>query len=199
MHCFLQLSADLHSSAHSEGEASDFLLLAGCAWTSARVSAESEPRGSHGPALAASRPAETSTDLRGGEGCQGHLASPQRLQLLAGCVVCTPLCRSAASAWPPLRNPAAKPAPNRRPLWLSLHSAAARYARLRSVPRQPNPQRKEHQENSRSSLPFSFSPRSLIESTTVVSEMLARRAPALDPRVQQSWTWRFHDLEAASA
>src|SRR5260370_20330807 len=178
MHCFLQLSADLHSSAHSDGEASDFVLLAGCAWTSAGVSAESEPRGFHGPALAASRPAETSTDLRGGAGRPGHLASPQRLRLLAGCVACIQRCRSAASVWQPLRNPAAKPASNRRPLWLSLHCAAARFARLRSVPRQPNPQRKEHQENSRSSLPFSFSPCSLIKSTTGVSEMLARRDPA---------------------
>src|SRR5260370_21092017 len=97
MHCFLQLSADLHSSAHSDGEASDFLLLAGCAWTSARVSAESEPGGFHGPALAASRPAETSTDLRGGAGRPGHLVSPQRLRLLAGCVAYIQRCRSAAS------------------------------------------------------------------------------------------------------
>src|SRR5208282_2293619 len=66
--------------------------------------------------------------------------------------------------------------PHRRPLWLPLHCAAARYARLRSVPRQPKPPRKEqHQENSRSSLPFSFSPCSLIKSTKTVSEMLARR------------------------
>jgi hypothetical protein len=35
-----------------------------------------------------------------------------------------------------------------------------------SVPRQPNPQNTKHQENSRSSLPFSFSPCSLIMSTT---------------------------------
>src|ERR1019366_379364 len=55
--------------------------------------------------------------------------------------------------------------------------AAARFARLRSVPRQPNPQRKEqHQENSRSFLPFSFSPCSLIKGTRRVSGMLARRA-----------------------
>ncbi len=54
--------------------------------------------------------------------------------------------------------------------------AAARFARLRSVPRQPNPQRKEqHQENSRSFLPFSFSPCSLIKGTRLVSGMLARR------------------------
>jgi hypothetical protein len=59
------------------------------------------------------------------------------------------------------------PRPDRRPLWLSLHCAAARYARLRSVARQLNLQGKEqHQENSRSSLPFSFSPYcSLIKST----------------------------------
>src|SRR5208283_1360278 len=77
-----------------------------------------------------------------------------------------------------LRDPAAKSAPDRRPLWLPLHSAAARQeASLRSVPQQPNPQGKEqHQENSRSSLISSFSPYcSLIKSTKPVSEMLARR------------------------
>src|SRR5205823_44540 len=117
-------------------------------------------------------------DLRGGEGRQGHLASSQRLRLLVRCVVCTPLCRSAASVWQLLPDPAAKPAPDRRPLWLPLHSAAARQeASLRSVPRQPNPQGKEqHQESSHSSLISSFSPYcSLIKSTKPVSEMLARR------------------------
>src|SRR5216684_4566161 len=78
-----------------------------------------------------------------------------------------PRCRSAALVWQLLRGPAASQRPDRRPLWLSLHCAAARYSRLRSVPRQPNPQGKEqHQENSHSSLPFSFSPYcSLIKST----------------------------------
>ena len=47
--------------------------------------------------LVASRSAETNTDLRGGEGCQGHLASSQRLRLHVRCVVCAQLCRSAAS------------------------------------------------------------------------------------------------------
>src|SRR6266436_6878333 len=37
------------------------------------------------------------------------------------------------------------------------------------------PGKEQHQENSRSSLPFSFSPCSLIKSTKTVSEMLARR------------------------
>src|SRR5437899_4062625 len=85
---------------------------------------------------------------------------------------------SDLSVWQLLRNPATKPAPDRRPLWLPLHCAAARQeASLRSVPRQPNPQGKEqHQENSRSSLISSFSPYcSLIKSTKPVSEMLARR------------------------
>src|SRR5256885_15717664 len=85
-----------------------------------------------GPALAASKSAETSTGLRGGEGRQDHLASPQRLQLLARCVVCTPRCKSAASVWQLLPDPAAKPAPDRRPLWLPLHSAAARLPASRS-------------------------------------------------------------------
>ncbi|MGD0910042.1 MAG: hypothetical protein ABSA96_20855, partial [Candidatus Acidiferrales bacterium] len=40
---------------------------------------------------------------------------------------------------------------------------------------QPNLQKKQNQENSRSSFPFSFSPCSLIKSTKTVSEMLARR------------------------
>jgi hypothetical protein len=73
------------------------------------------------PVLAASRSAKTSTDLRGGEGRQGHLASSQRLRLLVRCVVCTPLCRSAASRWQLLQDPAAKLPPNRRPVWLPLH------------------------------------------------------------------------------
>ncbi|MGD0907766.1 MAG: hypothetical protein ABSA96_09305, partial [Candidatus Acidiferrales bacterium] len=38
-----------------------------------------------------------------------------------------------------------------------------------------NLQKKQNQENSRSSFPFSFSPCSLIKSTKTVSEMLARR------------------------
>src|SRR3974390_1381764 len=123
-----------------------------------------------------------STDLRDGEGRQGHLASSQRLRLLVRCVVCIQLCRSAASLWQLLRDLAVKPAPDRSPLWRQLHSAAARQeASLRSVPRQPNPQGKEqHQENSRSSLISSFSPfRSLIKGTRLVSEMLARRVVAL--------------------
>src|SRR5207249_8958361 len=150
-----------------------------CAGTSARVSAESGLRGFRRPALAANRSAATSTDLRGGAGRPGRLASQQPLRLLQGCVVYIQRCRSAAWLWPPLQDPAAKPSPNRRPLWLALHCAAARYARLRSVPRQPNPQRKEqHQENSRSSPLSSFSPYcSLIKSTKPVSELLSRRAP----------------------
>ncbi len=64
-------------------------------------------------------------DLRGGEGRQGQLTSSQRLRLLVRCVVCTPLCRSPASVWQLLRDPAAKP-PDRRPVWRPLHSAAAR-------------------------------------------------------------------------
>src|SRR6202021_3632243 len=86
--------------------------------------------------------------------------------------------RYDAWLWLPPQDPAAKPPPNWRPLWLPLHCAAARFARLRFVPRQPNPPRKEqHQENSHSSLPTSFSPySSFIKSTKPVSEMLARRA-----------------------
>jgi hypothetical protein len=64
---------------------------------------------------------------------------------------------------------------SRRPLWLPLHCAAARFARLRFVPRQPKPPRKEHQEKCHSFLTFSFSPCSLIKGTTGVSRMLARR------------------------
>src|SRR5207249_2931914 len=120
---------------------------------------------------------ETSTDLRGGAERPGRLASQQQIRPPARCVVCIQRCRYAAWLWPPPQDPAAKPPPNRRPLWLPLHSAAARYARLRSVPRQPNPQKKEqHQENSRSSLSSSSSPYcSLIKGTRLVSEMLARR------------------------
>src|ERR1035437_10034960 len=95
--------------------------------------------------------------------------------LPAGCPVYIPRCRYAAWVSRPLRDQAARPAANRRPLGLPLHSASARQARLRSVPWQPNFQKKQNQENSRSSLPFSFSPYSLIKSTKTVSEILARR------------------------
>src|SRR4029077_423915 len=101
----------------------------------------------------------TSTDLRDAAERPGHLASQQPLRLLPGCVVYIQRCRSAALLWQLLLGPGERERPNRRPLWLSLHCAAARFARLRSVPRQPNPQGKEqHQENSHSSLISSFSP-----------------------------------------
>src|ERR1700687_5794023 len=107
--------------------------------------------------------------------------SLQRHRLPPECVAYIQRCRYDAWLWLPPQDPAAKPPPNWRPLWLALHCAAARFARLRFVPRQPNPQRKEqHQENSHSSLPASFSPySSLIKSTKPVSEMLARRASLL--------------------
>src|SRR5712691_7597948 len=137
---------------------------------------ESTLRGCRWPALAANRSAETSTDLRGGEERPGRLASQQQIRPPARCVACIQRCRYAAWLWLPPQDPAAKPPANRRPLWLPLHSAAARYARLRSVPRQPNPQGKEqHQENCSSFLFSAFSPCSLIKSTKTVSEMLARR------------------------
>jgi hypothetical protein len=52
--------------------------------------------------------------------------------------------------------------------------AAARYARLRFVPRQPR-SRRQHQENSCSSVFFSSPPCLLITTTGSVSEILARR------------------------
>src|SRR5271157_4973533 len=134
-----------------------------------------------------------STDLHGGESRRRR-----RLWLLpsrppARCVVCTPQCRCDAWVGPPLRDQAARPAANRRPLWLSLHCASARFARLRSVPRQPKPLEKEHQKNSPSSLPFFFSPCSLIKSTTAVSEMLARRASRDDKHPRRRHVWfLFH-------
>src|SRR5665811_1418998 len=82
-------------------------------------------------------------------------------------------CRSAAWVGPPLRGQDARPAGCRQ--GLSLHCAAARYARLRFVPRQPLPPPTQHQKNSRSYL-LSSSPCSLIKTTGGVSEMLARRA-----------------------
>src|ERR1700746_898918 len=79
-------------------------------------------------------------------------------------------CRYDAWLWLPPQDPAAKPPPNRRPLWLALHYAQAQKPSLRFVPRQPNPQKKEqHQENYHASLPASFSPYcSLIKSTKTV-------------------------------
>src|ERR1700739_1691064 len=115
-----------------DGAVSDFLLPADCAWTSAHVSAESEPRGLLGPALAANRSAETSTGLRGGEERQGRLVSQQQIRPLGRCVACIHEYSYPLFFCPPLPDPAANPPLNQRPLWLPLHCAAARFARLRS-------------------------------------------------------------------
>src|SRR5450759_2375781 len=104
-------------------------------------------------------------------------ADPRRVwrqppPLAAGRAVCILRCSSAAWVGPPLRGQDARPAGRRQ--GLSLHCAAARYARLRCVPRQPLPPPTQHQKNSRSYL-LSSSPCSLIKTTGGVSEMLARR------------------------
>src|SRR5438105_6980424 len=109
-----------------------------------------------------------STSLHGEEEHREHRVSLQRHRLPRECVAYIQPCRYDAWLWLPPQDPAAKPPPNRRPLWLPLHCAAARQeASLRFVPRQPNPQKKEqHQENYHASLPASFSPySSLIKGT----------------------------------
>src|SRR5437667_4051415 len=119
-----------------------------------------------------------STSLHGEEEHREHRVSLQRHRLPRECVAYIQPCRYDAWLWLPPQDPAAKPPPNRRPLWLPLHCAAARQeASLRFVPRQPTPQNKEqHQENYHASLPASFSPYcSLIKGTKTVQEMLARR------------------------
>src|SRR5205085_7997590 len=119
-----------------------------------------------------------STSLHGEEAHREHRVSLQRHRLPRECVAYIQPCRYDAWLWLPPQDPAAKPPPNRRPLWLPLHCAAARQeASLRFVPRQPNPQKKEqHQENYHSSLLASFSPYcSLIKGTKTVQVMLARR------------------------
>src|SRR5437588_5624817 len=119
-----------------------------------------------------------STSLHGEEEHREHRVSLQRHRLPRECVAYIQPCRYDAWLWLPPQDPAAKPPPNRRPLWLPLHCAAARQeASLRFVPRQPNPQKKEqHQENYHSSLLASFSPYcSLIKGTKTVQVMLARR------------------------
>src|ERR1019366_9829448 len=90
--------------------------------TSARASAGSAPRGCRWLVLAAKWPATRSTSLPDEEARRHHRVSQQRL--LRGCVAYIQRCRSAASAWQPLRDPAAKPPPNRRPLWLAPPRAA---------------------------------------------------------------------------
>src|SRR5580704_8283134 len=158
-----------------------------CVSISARAAGGSTLREYHWRVLAARWPATRSTSLPDEEEPRPHRASLQRPRLLRVCVAYIQRYRYAALLWLPPQDPAAKPPPNRRPVCLSLHCAAARYARLRSVPRQPNPLGKEqHQENSRSSLSSSFSPYcSLIKGTRLVSGMLARRA---DRRIR--WTTR---------
>src|SRR5437667_8817953 len=125
-----------------------------------------------------------STSLHGEEEHREHRVSLQRHRLPRECVAYIQPCRYDAWLWLPPQDPAAKPPPNRRPLWLPLHCAAARQeASLRFVPRQPNPQKKEqHQENYHASLPASFSPYcSLIKGTKTVQEMLARREIGIVP------------------
>src|ERR1019366_7190146 len=133
----------------------------------------SRPPGSQGLALAAHRPAARSTNLRDEEGRPRRRVWRQPPLLPAGCAVCIPRGSYAAWVWPPLRSQDTRPAGRRQ--GLSLHCAAARYARLRCVPRQPLPPPTQHQKNSRSYLLFSSSPCSLIKTTGGVSEMLGRR------------------------
>src|SRR6266480_1054489 len=107
----------------------------GCAWTSARVSVGQSLEDSLGPLsppVSQQRRVQTLAAEKGAKA----LASSQRLRLLVRCVVCTPLCRSAASVWQLLRDPAAKPAPDRRPVWLPPHSAAAKPPRETTTPRE---------------------------------------------------------------
>src|ERR1019366_5417322 len=166
---------DLRPDVRSGGAASGSPHPSDGAWTSARASAQSAPPGCRWPTRAARWPAAKSTNLPGGGESRYRLVWQRRPRLPAGCPVYIPRCRYAAWVSRPLRDRAARPAPDRRPLGLPLHSASARQARLRSVPWQPNLLKKQNQENSRSSLPFSFSPCSLIKSTKTVSEMLAQR------------------------
>jgi hypothetical protein len=123
--------------------------------------------------LVANRPAVRSTDLRDGEVRLRHPVWQRPPPLRAECALCIPRCRYAAGVGPRLPGPDARRPARLRP-GLALHSAAARYARLRFVPHQPRPLR-QHQENSCSSLFFSSSPCSLITTTGSVSEILARR------------------------
>src|SRR5690348_10625816 len=120
-----------------------------------------------------------STSPHGEEEHREHRVSLQRHRLPRECVAYIQPCRYDAWLWLPPQDPAAKPPPNRRPLWLPLYYAQAQKPSLRFVPRLPNPQKKEqHQENYHASLPASFSPYcSLIKSTKTVQEMLARRGP----------------------
>src|ERR1700745_2586094 len=129
-----------------------------------------------------------STSPHGEEEHREHRVSLQRHRLPRECVAYIQPCRYDAWLWLPPQDPAAKPPPNRRPLWLPLHYAQAQKPSLRFVPRQPNHQKKEqHQENYHASLPASFSPYcSLIKSTKTVQEMLARRVVLSIPGVLQS-------------
>ncbi len=148
----------------------------GCAWTSARVSAESELRGCRRPALAANRPAATSTDLRGGAARRCRRASCGSRSASPGCAVYIRRCRSAASFsdyfW-------VRPRGQRRSApalaAAALRSGSLRSPSLRSAPAKPPGERTPREF---SYLPFSFSPCSLINGTKPVSEMLARRVLA---------------------
>ena len=122
--------------------------------------------------LVANSPAARSTDLRDGEARRCRRGWRQPPPLRAGCALCIARCSYAAGSGHDFGSGCE--AAGKTSVGLALHCAAARYARLRFVPRQPRPLR-QHQENSCSSFFFSSSPCSLITTTGSVSEILARR------------------------
>src|SRR6516165_7266547 len=118
---------------HSDGEVSDSLLPVDCIGICVRVCVGSRPPGCLGYALAANSRGARNTNPRDGEVPPHRLGSPPRCRLLAGCAAYTQRCRYAAWLWPPLRDPDEMPTSEQRPLRLSLHSAQARFSRLRAV------------------------------------------------------------------
>ena len=85
-HFFLDVDDDVRLTQifgrddRSGDEAFGLRLPGDCAWISARVSAESKPRGFHRPVRAANRTAGMSTDLPGGESRRRRRVA-QRLRL----------------------------------------------------------------------------------------------------------------------
>ena len=137
------------------------------AWRGNRsvVRAASGPRRCRLGVPAASSPSARNTDLPGEAVLPLHPGWQRQHRPLREYGSCTPWETYDAWRWPRPRNQVAA----RCPLRLLLHFAVARFVRLRCVPRQPNPQEKQqHQENYRSSLPFSFSPCSLNKGTRLV-------------------------------
>ncbi len=104
----------------------------GCAWTATLGQSFEDSLGPLSPPVSQQRRVQTFAAEKGAKGPRVVAATSASCKMR--CLY--PLCRSAASVWQLLRDPAAKPAPDRRPVWLPPHSAAAKPPRETTTPRE---------------------------------------------------------------